>query len=403
MVPATLSRTRCAGRAHADRGTGACTRPGIALPIVLLATVVIGMLVAGAFFSSTQEYHAGRNAVNHGRALIEAENGLALVLAGWDSLLGDTRRDTGRIEHSFTRHDGINIRTVMRRLTPLAYWITSEATVAEGLPVQTARRVGAVIRLDLPNVRLPGALTVHLPEGGGSGELGAGLRANGAETTPANWSDCGVGSPGLAGFVSDDPGSWSSDSSCADGCFAGDPPVLSEGWLADTVAVAVELDAVWGSLLSESTITLPGGTVLGAAGSEIGPVEVDGRCDGSVPSNWGDPGRSTSCAGHFPVILAAGDLHVAGGAGQGVLLVEGDLTLSGGATFVGLVVVRGALRTLAPGPHIIGAVRVAGEEGARSSLAGGGRFEYSRCALMQAVAPHLAPRVESRSWVERYR
>ena len=360
----------------------------MALPTVLLALVVIGALMAGAFFSSTREYQAGRSAIDQRRALLAAEDGLALMIGAWDTLVGDAGWAAHRIERVSSRQEqaALSIRTAVQPLSPLAYWVTAESIVGEGLSTESVRRVGAVVRFDPPPLHLPAALSVNSLADADDG--GADLHLDGSDNAPVGWTDC----TGLSGSVAD----------LATGS-AGDAPGIADERLADTAAVAAELDEVWRTLLAKPGISLSGGTVVGTPESPLGPREVNGVCDRSNPLNWGDPDRSTSCARYFPVILATGDLHVAGGVGQGVLLVEGDLTLSGGTRFVGLVIVRGSLRTLSPGPHVIGGVRVAGETGASTTLSGGGRFEYSRCALMQSLAAHLGPRLEPGSWIELHR
>ena len=375
----------------------------MALPVVLLALVVIGALMAGAFFSATQEHHAGRSALDQRRAFQAAERGLAMMLTGWDSLVGDSAWALRRDGVPYTEHDeGTITTTVLRPITPLTYWITAEAVIGRGLPTETSRRVGALIRLEPPVLNVSGA--VVLSGTGGVAELGSALRVDGGSHVPSGWSDCLGDAPGAAGLVAGATAPWpSTDTACATDCFAGDPPIQLGPGLDDSAAVAAELDHVWTALAPEVSITLPGGTVVGTPETPLGPREVNGRCDGGIATNWGDPGRSTACARYFPVILADGDLHVAGGAGQGVLLVNGDLTLSGGAIFAGLIIVRGALRTLAPGPDVLGSVRVAGQNGARTSVTGGGRFEYSRCALRQSLAPHSPPHIEPGSWIELHR
>jgi hypothetical protein len=84
------------------------------------------------------------------------------------------------------------------------------------------------------------------------------------------------------------------------------------------------------------------------------PVERFGSCVVDEAWGWGDPQEPwRPCGSHLPLRVAPSDLVVAGGAGQGTLLVGGDLTLTGGARYFGLVVVRGALR-VEDGSHLEG-------------------------------------------------
>ena len=65
-------------------------RRGFALAVAIFAIVVIGALVAGIFYASTQQYRIGRNQVLQARADAIAEYGLNRAMvpeeqspAGW--------------------------------------------------------------------------------------------------------------------------------------------------------------------------------------------------------------------------------------------------------------------------------------------------------------------------------
>ena len=62
--------------AATDAPRAGALRAGIAMPVALFAIVAIGALIAGAFFSSTQEFRIGRNSVFEPRALAVAEMAL---------------------------------------------------------------------------------------------------------------------------------------------------------------------------------------------------------------------------------------------------------------------------------------------------------------------------------------
>lgn len=126
------------------------------------------------------------------------------------------------------------------------------------------------------------------------------------------------------------------------------------------------------------------------------PVELAGACDPSVPTNWGAPGSPDEpCGNHHPLVYADGNLVLAEGAGQGVLLVEGDLTVRAGARFQGLVVVGGAL-TVEAGAALVGGARVGGEV-----LDGAPEDDAAVRDLSVRSSPGLAGPFESpaRSWI----
>src|SRR5678815_1330361 len=58
-------------------------REGFALAVAMVAIVVIGALIAGAFFTSTQEYRIGRNSLMDQRAFAAAEAGVTQPIQGW--------------------------------------------------------------------------------------------------------------------------------------------------------------------------------------------------------------------------------------------------------------------------------------------------------------------------------
>ncbi|MCR4342031.1 MAG: hypothetical protein NUW01_19310, partial [Gemmatimonadaceae bacterium] len=60
-------------------------RKGIAIIAALGGIVVIGALIAGVFFVSTQENQISRGALVHERAFRAAELGLNTTLASWDA------------------------------------------------------------------------------------------------------------------------------------------------------------------------------------------------------------------------------------------------------------------------------------------------------------------------------
>jgi hypothetical protein len=191
------------------------------------------------------------------------------------------------------------------------------------------------------------------------------------------------------------------DAACGAGCIAGEPPVRSDPALAEGVPLQAG-GADWSDLASVAGKTYAGGgqgLVVVPAPAQSGAV-----CDRSAPYNWGEPARPPTvapCTGYFPVIHATGDLTIAGGRGQGVLLVEGDLVLTGAAEFDGLVLVRGSLTAVGAGGRIRGGVVVAVTGGARAVSLEGASIGYSSCALAAALRDAWPARlIPERSWSE---
>jgi hypothetical protein len=116
------------------------------------------------------------------------------------------------------------------------------------------------------------------------------------------------------------------------------------------------------------------------------PRQRAGVCLTEYVWNWGDPGRpSQPCGRHLVTILAEGDLAVAGGVGQGLLVVIGDADLLD-TRFSGLLIVGGRL-TLRGSATVLGLVRAA--RGA--SLEQGASIVGSTCwATASLTSPILA-------------
>jgi hypothetical protein len=129
-------------------------------------------------------------------------------------------------------------------------------------------------------------------------------------------------------------------------------------------------------------ITLGSGNQNGIGWS----LDVDGECDLSDISNWGDPQNPTApCGGYFPIIYINGSARMqSGGIGQGILLVEGDLDLRGGFEFYGVIIVQGELSTQGAGNRIYGGVMANNAEFSSQSMTGGSVVQYSSCSLESA-------------------
>jgi hypothetical protein len=180
-------------------------------------------------------------------------------------------------------------------------------------------------------------------------------------------------------------------------------PTVREGPAITVESLLPSGDPGWGDLtgLASSSHTFSTQTL-----DDIGPVErVDGTCDRSAGTNWGAPHDARSpCFDFFPLIHSTGDLEIAGGSGQGILLVEGDLEVRGGFEFYGPVIVRGTLLVQGAGAHFNGGVIVANVNGGASALTGQASVNYSSCALTRSMLhnPSLtrAALLAERAWID---
>jgi hypothetical protein len=347
--------------------TGSRRRRGLALAVTVSAMATVGALIAGVFFSSTQEYRVGRNSVLQARALTAAEYGLNAILSAgeWSPLWSSAPSAGPLATRAYLPGDGSVDTVRVYRLARGNFLIVSEGRSAPSLGARARRRIGALVTLRLPALDSAAALTAR-----DSVSVQPGALVTGVDALPPGWT-CPPAGADVASVTAGDTS------------YAG----LSAADRATLVAAA------------QSAI-LAGASIAGPAPA----LDHDGKCDLSAPLNWGDPllvlaaGAELPCRDYFPVIHAPGDLHITGGAGQGILLVDGDLTIDGGFQFFGLVLVRGALVTTGSAAHVVGAVVAA-----RASLASATVVRYSRCALSRALLGAATPVfARAHAWVDMY-
>ena len=375
------------------------SRRGVALPMVITAIVLIGVMIAGVLFSSIQEYRIGSNAQHQTRAAAAAEFGLNRVLVEWNTA-NNTRMKTGdTLRRSYTLSSGGTATVLVTRLPGPFFWTISEGQAGPTRVDLSARRqFGCLLRFDVAEVGYLGALT-----GRGGVKVGGSAFVSGKDYTISGATGCPT--------MKDVPGVAMADTSDAlkmpgctvtKTCISGNPAWVETPAAADTNTYFTYGSTNYWKLAASASKVFAAGTTL----TGVGPVVVGGVCQTNLTMNWGELQRTspaTPCEGHFPIIHALGDLHISGGTGQGILLVDGNLTLSGSFWFSGLVIVRGTLKTSGSGAGVLGAVLAANvslDEEATSVL-GNSYVQYSSCAIAQALngTAMLRPAKE-RGWAE---
>lgn len=369
-------------------------RRGVALVLAIVALAVIGVLVAAAHLAGVRALRGGERRFQQAEALAAAEYGVERVAANapltlWRAMIPGAIDSAGpwSVGRATAR---VRITRLGDSLQPIV--LIEGMGTAGGAAGRSARRTTSLtLSLAAGRFTPPGALTT-----GGPVALGAGAIVEGADLAPAGWH-CPVGGSAIAGIATADATSVSA-AACGPGCIGGAPPVAQTILAADSLSYFTFGDLTWADLVATarpvSPVAIPAAVVSG------------GSCLTSDPNNWGDPGRATptgACESFFPVLHSPGDLHLAGGAGQGVLLVGGDLTVSGGARFVGMVITRGAVRATGSGGRIEGALMAASVGGATSTIAAPLTVVHSRCALQAAerASGRVLP-IPFQGWAEVY-
>lgn len=388
-----------------SRRTHLAARKGLALPMALGSIIIIGMILAGVFFTATQENRVGRNTITQERAFRGAEYGLNNAYANWSAdnfsrlAVGAT---TVVVDDQRSGAAGGWIDSVRAtRLNNSTYMLVSTAYSGSGI-TQARHRTSAVYRIAFPSINFLAALTVK-----GQLKLGGSSFTEGQDTKPTGWSDCppvGAEQPGVA--VSDS--SMIDLSGCTNfRCVDGNPNVQTTTAVNDSnTFFSYGPDANWNTLTAAATINFSGSQTMNG----VAPATTaGGACNTAINTNWGDPNRSTptgACESYFPIIYFQGtssSVHITGGIGQGILLVDGDLVVDGGFQWYGPVIARGHVSTQGTGGHFNGAVMAANVDLELNSELGNALITYSSCAITDAlVGAGIPKKLTQRSWSEMY-
>lgn len=377
-------------------------REGFALAVAMIAIVVIGALIAGAFFASTQEYRMGRNSLVDHRAFAAAEAGVTQPVQGWIKALNLSVANGQTLAPDTLKLPGgaYAVRRVTR-LNDHTFWVMSDGYAGGSSgPLAAHHRVNAIYRLAYPRFNVLGALTVR-----GQVEVQGSSRVDGTDQVPLAWSTAGIcplPGPALAGVAAPDTtlvcnGTCPENKSETPRIF-GSPAQSEDPAAADTNTYYKYGDESWKTLTMNADITLSGGVY-----KTLPSLTADGRCNIKDPVNWGDPMRTTTCADWFPIIHIKGDLKIQSNSrGQGVLLVEGDMEMQGNFEFNGIVIVRDDIRSTGTGNKITGGAFAGNTYTAdNTSVSGNSEIQYSTCAIDRAAkGSSTVVRAKQRGWYE---
>ena len=371
---------------------------GMALAVALFALVIIGMLVAGTFFSGRLEQQSGQNTFYAGQAAEAAEAGIsdaigsALPTTLMALPVGGLPSDLGTVSLG----SRVDVTRQMSRLTSSVFLIQTVGSRRNAAGTALATRSAAsLLRLVTPHLMVRGGLSAigHITVTGNS-------TVSGTDTTPPGWKvspavDCPpeVDKAGVAYN-----GSLTQTGSSQ---ITGAPPTLADPTLnAGNLMGGTNFAA----LKALRTLTLTSNiSGIGAATTGTPPV-----CDPSVQSNWGEPvDRTSPCWNYFPIIYHYGDLSISGsGSGQGILLVEGNLNVQGRVSFFGPVIATGAVNVRGTGSDDVkfyGGIIASDVQLDDSRLSGNATVLYSSCAIRRALqGSGVVTRLAERGWIQIY-
>src|SRR5215213_2070301 len=396
-------------------------RRGIGLPIALAAVVIVSSIIAGASFAATQSYRLDSNALVQERALAAAEQGQARIVRDW-STAWNTKANGDTLLRTYAFTDGSSASVVVTRLNVATFWVASDGAANQRVRQQNARRrTNLILRLNIPNLRIPGAVSARdATRATGSGTM------NGNDVNPLGW-DCPPAGAPAAAIAVDSLVDAGTGGTCAGGvCLttSAPSPFAADTLLRDTTTYGSAMNwDEWKSLAGTSagmTMDVSPGTGPhdGLSLNGIAPTyNADGSCRTNDYYNWGDINRNPvlpgKCEGHFPVIYLRGDgansyATINGGTGQGILIVDGNLQINGTFTFYGPIIVRGNFKTngTSTGVKITGGV-MAGNFFCNSTpttpcndITGNTSIQFSRCAILTAAQKNAKVVQASRPWAD---
>lgn len=387
---------------------------GMALAIAIVALVVVGALIAGAFFSGTQEQRVAENVRRVQASFGVAEEGVYDVIRGWS-----TKTQTYNAMYQYPAAPAakswvaINTKTAasktgsygggLYKFNDINYLIDMSAQDTMSIAGRirgggASQRVGLLARIRPLQINAQASLTA-----GGAVVTAGNASIDGNDHAPTGWANCPPLDPAKAGIRIEDSATVSASGHPT---ILGNPPVLKDPTLADS-SFSHYGDITYPQLAAMATVTLPPQNFS----NSISPVVTNGACDLTVLTNWGSPTNPTGpCGTYFPIIHITGTGAVINGQeGQGILLVDGSLSVQGGFQFFGIVIIKGSLKTSGGGgtpAHFWGTVETQDTVSfadTTSNISGSANLLYSKCAILKALnATGFGTMMRSRGWVQLY-
>ena len=376
----------------------AIRRAGFAMPAVIGALVIIGILVTAGFYMARQELRIGV-ASNHANMAVNiAQAGANEVMANWNGYQLGNIAAWGDTVLTDTIANGIWTVTI-QNADNFVYFLTSTGEVTEGgaLWAGASRTVGIAAKILFANIDPPAALMTR-----GQVKVGGAASISGVNTTPAAWAPycTTLATTDTTGVLVDD----STGGNPSGTAITGTPPSAEDSTIVDSTFTNFgEMD--WAELSAVAQIEGKVVTAYGNINNTAPTVDGAGRCNTADVLNWGDSIPTNPCGAYFPLIYHGGNLTIQStGFGQGVLLVEGNLSIRGGYTFFGIIITQGSFTTGAGVNRVVGSVMASNAANINEQFLGTSSIEYSRCAITRSILNNAslsrARPLDERSWVD---
>ena len=375
---------------------------GMALAVAIFALVVVGAMVAGAFFAGTQEQRVGENQRRVQTSFGVAEAGAQERVMAWDP--------TSMNKRAQYPGDSVVIATTngpagtgsyggySYKLGPNIFLIdvtgrdnaSAAGAIAGGGGAR--QRIGMITRIAPVDFGIHASLTTQ-----GGVSLAGNADINGNDQNPTGWANCDP--PGAAQAGVRDPGA--NVSTTGNGAVQGSPAVVNDPSVNNNTFTNFG-GATYAQLAARATITLPPGNYKTDAS-----FNADGTCNKTDLQNWGDGiNPNSACGNYFPIIHITGDATLNGNQGQGILLVDGTLSVQGSYQFFGIAIMGNDIKTSGGGStdaHFWGGVMAKNADLSTQNLSGKATLNYSSCSILTALqATSAISMMRQRGWVQLY-
>ncbi|HWC74968.1 MAG TPA: hypothetical protein VG454_13615 [Gemmatimonadales bacterium] len=359
----------------------------MALAVAIFALVVVGALVAGAFFAGTQEQRVGENQRRVQTSFGVAEAGAQERVLSWDPATMNKRPlycpcpggDSVAIANQPAPNGTGSYGGYSYKVGPNLFLIDvtgRDKTSAAGAIAGgggARQRIGMIARIAPIDFGIKASLTTQ-----GTVNMGGNATVNGADQIPVGWASCDPPGPAQAG-VRDQGGNVTETGNAN---VTGVPPVVNDQTINNNTFTTFG-GATYAQLAARASLVIPAGSYSTA------PVVTGGVCDKTVVTNWGDGmNQGQPCSSYFPIIHATGTITLNNTQGQGILLVDGDLNVQGSYQFFGIVIIQGDLKTAGGGTtdaHFWGGVMAKNADLSQESLSGNATLNFSSCAILAAL------------------
>ena len=372
---------------------------GMALAVAIFALVVVGAMVAGAFFAGTQEQRVGENQRRVMTSFGIAEAGAQERMIQWTPATQNRVKqypESSVVIPTLPAPGGTgSYNGTWYRMGPNIFLIditgqdghTAAGAVAGGGGAR--QRVGMIARIAPIEFGIRASLTTQ-----GGVAVGGNAEIDGTDQIPTGWASCDPPGPAQAG-VRDNGGTVGTTGA---GTVQGNPPVVNDPSITSSTFTTFG-GSTYAQLAARATIQHPGGNI------NTLPSFLNGQCNTADINNWGDPHNPLSaCGNYFPIIHVNGSLQINTEQGQGILLVDGDLTVNGSWDFYGIVIIQGDLKTAGGGTadaHFWGGVMAKNADLSTQNLNGHATLNFSGCAILAALqAQSMISPMRQRGWAQ---